>query len=40
MKTNGRIQKKMEAYSFVLKCLGILNEEEWKKIRNPKCNKN
>lgn len=33
MKKNGRIQTKIEAYSYIFKCLGILKEEEWKKIQ-------
>ncbi|GKU82217.1 hypothetical protein NCCP28_16130 [Niallia sp. NCCP-28] len=36
MKKNGRIQKKVEAYSYVFKYLGIINEAEWKKLQSTK----
>ncbi|MGD6969054.1 hypothetical protein [Rossellomorea vietnamensis] len=40
MYNSGRIQKKINRYAVVFKAMGILNEEELKKITERKQKKN
>ncbi|SDN51088.1 hypothetical protein [Bacillus sp. OK048] len=32
MRNNSRVQKKIVAFSYFCKCLGIINKEEYKQI--------